>query len=514
MSILKRAALTLAATAALTTALTATAQAGGFSRGSANLDGLYASEYVNEPIISSFGVTFVSPGRSYDSIRVRNPGFNPGAPVSVTNPEFLPGSDGFEFSESFAVPFASVGLKFGDRAQCVGSYAQPYGADTVNQGFARFNTAELEIDTFELGATCSVGFDVGRGRAYAIGGLFYEDLDYRQSRDFNVVPVIGQALGAQPGLAQTEVSSRDVGFRLGAAYEIPEIALKASVQYRSETEHDVEGQFTNVPFFGILASRTAAPALGAQARQLGGQAEQLGAQARQLGGQAVQLGAQAVQAQRAGNLALAQRLQLQAQQTGAQAQQLGNQAQQLGTQAQQLGVQANAILAGIPVGQGVTSGRAFGSATLPQQLELNVQSGVAPGTLVFGSVKWTDWSVIQRIDLFDEFSGSSGVPFTDFEGFFRDGYTVTLGVGRAFNEELAGSLSLTYDRGVGTGFDVLSDTYTVAGGVAYDLNEIANIRAGGAVIYFTEGEQTQGDFVATAGGEFGYALSTSLNIKF
>ena len=449
-------------------------------------------------------MTFVSPGRSYDSIRVRNPGFNPNAPAGPNNVEFLPGSDGFEFGESFAVPFASVGLKFGDRGQCVGSYAQPYGADTENEGFARFYVAELEIDTFELGATCSVGFDVGRGRAYAIGGLFYESLEFGQSRDFNVVPAVGQALGARPGVARTDVESDDVGFRLGAAYEIPEIALKASVLYRSETEHDVEGQFTNVPFFGILASRTQAPVLGAQAQQLGTQAQQLGAQAQQLGTQAAQAAA-------AGNLALAQQL-------GAQAQQVGAQAQQLGQQAQELATQANAILAGIPVGQDVTSGRAFGSATLPRQLELNVQSGVAPGTLVFGSVKWTDWSVIQRIDLFDEFSALSpnfvGRPFTDFQGFFRDGYTVTLGVGRAFNEELAGSLSLTYDRGVGTGFDTFSDTYTLASGVAYDLNEVANVRAGGAVIYFTEGQQTQGDFVATAGEEFGYALSTSLNIKF
>lgn len=467
MTTIKRVALGLATTAALTGAT----QAGGFSRGSANLDGLYASEYRDDPIITSFGVTYVAPGRSYDSVLVANP--QPGGvPAAIPQP-------GYEFSKDYTVPFASLGLQFGDRGQCVGSYSQPYGADSENQGLARFYIAEQQIDTTELGATCSVGFDVGRGRAYAIGGLFYETLEYRQSRDFNAFAGVAAALGAGPGLARIDVESETVGFRLGAAYEIPEIALKASLMYRSETEHDVEGQFSNTPFFGIFASRTQAPVLGAQATALGEQAQQLG-----------------IQAALTGDPLLAQ------------------QAAQLGAQAQQLALQANAILAGIPVAPTVTSGRAFGSATLPQQLELNVQSGVAEGTLVFGSVKWTDWSVVQRVDLFDGFSPAGSRAFTGFDGFFRDGYTVTLGVGRVINEDLAGSLSLTWDRGVGTGFDTFSDTYTLAGGVAYDVNEIATLRTGGAVIYFTEGEQSQGDSRRTSPDEFGYALSASLNFKF
>lgn len=480
MTILKRAALALAATAAITTA----AQAGGFSRGSANLDGLYASEYVNEPIISSFGVTFVSPGRSYDSVTgivptgqvVVNPAtgapvINPATGQPVVQGTGVPFQQGdTEFGQDFAVPFASLGLKFAERGQCVGSYAQPYGADSSYDGPVSFYIQSQSIETFELGATCSVGFDAGRGRAYAIGGVFYESLEYDQARDFRALDaatVAGIGAGAispttippgrffgATGVSQISVSDQTVGFRLGAAYEIPEIALKASLIYRSETEYDdISGTFTGTPFAGIFRGR--AGALAAQARQAG----------------------------LAGNADLAQRL------AAAAAQQNGF-----------------SLAAGTS-----QSSTATGVATLPRQLELNVQSGVAAGTLVFGSLKWTDWSVVQQIDLVDQFSGAA---FTNFQGFFRDGYTATLGVGRAFNEDLAGSLSLTYDRGVGTGFDTFSDTYTVAGGVAYDLNEIANVRAGGAVIYFTEDEKTQGDFLATSPGEFGYALSTSLNIKF
>ncbi len=34
----------------------------------------------------------------------------------------------------------------------------------------------------------------------------------------------------------------------------------------------------------------------------------------------------------------------------------------------------------------------------PQSVELKVQSGIAPGWLAFGSVKWTDWSVLDGLD--------------------------------------------------------------------------------------------------------------------
>ena len=457
MPILKRAALALAATAALT----ATAQAGGFSRGSANLDGLYSSSFVNEPVITSLGVTFVSPGRSYDTITgaVGTALINPatGAPVGATLVPFS--QTDVTFGEDFAVPFASVGLRFGDMAQCVGSYSQPYGADSTYSGEVRYYIQSQSIDSTELGATCSVGFGVGRGRAYAIGGLFHETLEYNQARDFRALDALipspaaqlaggATSITARPGadtLGATDVSRISVdgttyGYRIGAAYEIPEIALKASLIYRSETEYDdIAGTFTGTPFAGIFRGRAAAAA-------------------------------------RAGDLALAGQL------------------------------------AGFAAAAGTAqTSTATAQATLPRQLELNVQSGVAPGTLVFGSVKWTDWSVIEQIDLVDQFSG---VGFTSFEGFFEDGYTVTLGVGRAFNEDLAGSLSVTWDKGVGTGFDTFTDTYTLAGGVAYDLNEVANVRAGGAVIYFTDGAKTQGDFLATSPDEFGYALSTSLNVKF
>ena len=464
MSILKRASLALAATAALTAA----AQAGGFSRGSANLDGLYASEYGTDPIVSSLGATFVSPGRSYD--RVEGVKIENGAPVA-----FSQGS--VEFGDDFVVPFASLGVQLSDQARCVGSYSQPYGGDSSYEGDITFFVKSQTIDTFELGATCSYGFDVGRGTAYAIGGVFYESLEYSQSRTFE------GAFAGVTGDAAIDVSGEEIGFRLGAAYEVPEIALRASLIYRSETDHGVKGTYSNVPFTELtaldLTAQNATPeAIRALAPTL-------------------------VPEVLAANPGVTDPAVIQQLAVGAAIQQIRDQAGVAAFQA--FGGQTNAV--------------ATANATLPRSLELNVRSGVAAGTLVFGSIKWTDWSSIQQIDLFE---GINGTAFTNFKGFFRDGYTATLGVGRAFNDDLAGSIAVTYDRGVGTGFAVFTDTYSVSSGVSYDINEVATLRAGGALLYFTEGENVlEGPsttnvtgYTAFAPNEFGYALSASLGFKF
>ena len=144
-----------------------------------------------------------------------------------------------------------------------------------------------------------------------------------------------------------------------------------------------------------------------------------------------------------------------------------------------------------------------------------MQSGVAEGWLAFGSIKWTDWSVLTDIQVVE---GLAGQPFSTTRFFFEDGWTVTGGVGHRFNPSLSGSMSLTWDKGVSTGWDTLTDTWTVAGGLAYDVNSNIQLRAGGAAIYFTEGTKSQVssalDYTATSSAEWGYALSVSGAVKF
>jgi long-subunit fatty acid transport protein len=81
----------------------------------------------------------------------------------------------------------------------------------------------------------------------------------------------------------------------------------------------------------------------------------------------------------------------------------------------------------------------------PQSVNLDFQTGVAANTLVFGGVRWVDWSdfVIDPTDYRTVFSS----PFLSYSD---DTYTYTLGVGRRFNKTWSGSLSMTYEDGDST----------------------------------------------------------------
>jgi long-chain fatty acid transport protein len=392
-------------------AVMGSATAGGFNRGVANLDGLYGDTQLG----LYAGVAYVAPQRSYDSI----------SGVIVVGGAPTPFTQGaVEFANDYTVPYASVGGRiFGD-VNCVGSYTQPFGADSEYYGAITFHTASQQLETNEYGLTCAYGFDLPKGRLSVIGGAFYETVDYSQSRNFTTAFL-------WPGDSSVALDSGAWGYRMGVGYEIPEYALKAQLLYRSQTNHDATGNYSNTPF-RTLAIAQGVPPLVADA----------------LYGDA-------------------------------------------------------------------TSASASARASLPAIVDLTVQSGIAEGWLAFGSIKWTDWSVLEDIVVTE---GIAGQAFSTTRFFFEDGWTVTGGVGHRFNPSLSGSVSLTWDKGVSTGWDTLTDTWTFAGGLAYDVSSNVQVRAGGAAIYFTEGTKSQTasalDYTATSPAEWGYALSISASGKF
>jgi long-chain fatty acid transport protein len=154
-----------------------------------------------------------------------------------------------------------------------------------------------------------------------------------------------------------------------------------------------------------------------------------------------------------------------------------------------------------------------GTGSLPQSLELNLQSGIAPGWLAFGSIKWTDWSVLQTLNYN---IAATGLGDQQKNFFWRDGWTITGGVGHQINEKVSGALSLTWDRGVGTGADIFTDTWTLGAG-AQIKHGPGVLRIGAAASYLTSGSQSTADgadFNATADGDWAYALSANYRISF
>lgn len=75
----------------------------------------------------------------------------------------------------------------------------------------------------------------------------------------------------------------------------------------------------------------------------------------------------------------------------------------------------------------------------PQSVNLDFQTGIAPDTLLFGGVRWADWSEFKITP--DEFGGAVPDGLVDLD----DWVTYTLGIGRRFNENWAGSISYSYE---------------------------------------------------------------------
>ena len=389
------------------TIMASTAYAGGFSRGTADTDILYE----DGDFVMRAGVTFVMPTTEYATIN--------GAPATDSG-----------YIDSYAIPNAAFKLKLHDNLSCAGTATESFGAgasygpQAVLAGLMVGNGVKSEgFTSNELGLTCGANVAVGPGRLWVLGGVFLQDFKYAQTVTLNpAIPGIGALGGTDATLAFDE--EYKLGYRVGVAYEIPEIALRAQLLYRSEVNHTpgiTEGSFTTAAFT-------------------------------------------------------------------------------------------------LP---------AFGEGTLPQSLELKLQSGVAPGWLVFGSITCTDWSVLDTLDYTIVGPAPFGAP-TELEYAWRDGWTVSAGVGHQINDNLAAQAAVTWDRGVSTTEDNLNDTWGLAGGIALSNDaETATLSLGGGVTYLTGGSvaiqtapgtfgtlEPGASYAQTTDGSFAFAIGAALKVQF
>lgn len=112
---------------------------------------------------------------------------------------------------------------------------------------------------------------------------------------------------------------------------------------------------------------------------------------------------------------------------------------------------------------------------LPQSLTLDFQSGVAANTLVFGSIRWVDWTATEL--------NSPLYPLNPLVGYDNDSVTYNIGVGRKFNDNWSAAVSLGYEEAkggiaqnlsptdgymsVGLGATYTRDNMKITGGIRY-----------------------------------------------
>ncbi len=78
---------------------------------------------------------------------------------------------------------------------------------------------------------------------------------------------------------------------------------------------------------------------------------------------------------------------------------------------------------------------------MPQTVALDFQTGIAKDTLVFGQIKWAEWSKWEvRTQGYDAITGN------EVTGFENDTVTWKLGVGRRFNDKFSGFIQASYEK--------------------------------------------------------------------
>ena len=91
---------------------------------------------------------------------------------------------------------------------------------------------------------------------------------------------------------------------------------------------------------------------------------------------------------------------------------------------------------------GTTNGTT--SFETPEAFNLDVQTGIAENTLLFGGIRWVNWGDFAIAP--PVYSALIGKPIVYYNG----NYTAyTLGIGRKFNDTWSGSIAMTYGPGVG-----------------------------------------------------------------
>ncbi|HTN97423.1 MAG TPA: hypothetical protein VL101_10640, partial [Nordella sp.] len=184
------------------------AQAGGFTQGSADTDILFQ----DERFAVRSGVTVVNPTRRYS----RNPG--------------NPALEGTDYAASYEIPSFAAKADLTDHLRCAGTYAKPLGGHAeydspknaahpkpVAPGIDNEGKLDEEFSIYEIGLTCAVTFGLWGGKAYVLGGAFREDFAYDR-RDILISRGLpGVPDGTQFGDARLGFDQTQYGYRLGAA---------------------------------------------------------------------------------------------------------------------------------------------------------------------------------------------------------------------------------------------------------------------------------------------------------
>ncbi|WP_449414558.1 OmpP1/FadL family transporter [Ochrobactrum teleogrylli] len=161
-----------------------------------------------------------------------------------------PFEKGIEEAKGLWVPKISAKFDLTSDLACAAQYRQPWGIDTDAgiETVHSYTSIEQKITSNDYGVNCAYRFDAGAmGYFRILGGVSYQELRGQQTR---MVPHFSRNPDGIPGspfrAASLDADDQSFGWRIGAAYEIPEYAIRASIVYQSAVKYGLEGTVDNL----------------------------------------------------------------------------------------------------------------------------------------------------------------------------------------------------------------------------------------------------------------------------
>ncbi len=140
----------------------------------------------------------------------------------------------------------------------------------------------------------------------------------------------------------------------------------------------------------------------------------------------------------------------------------------------------------------------------PQSINLEFQTGINEKTLVFGSIRWVDWSEFDITP--DNYLGGSLVDYTD------DRITYNLGVGRKLSDTLSAAIAIGYEENLGGDPTPLAPTdgfFSVGAGLTYTMGN-TKITGGAKYIWLGDSSGAAGTFENNTALGFGLSVSIAM----
>jgi long-chain fatty acid transport protein len=148
----------------------------------------------------------------------------------------------------------------------------------------------------------------------------------------------------------------------------------------------------------------------------------------------------------------------------------------------------------------------------PQSVNLEAQSGIAKDTLLFGSIRWVEWSQFDITPAAYK-AATGGASLVSYD---KNTVSYSLGIGRKFNDNWSGAVTLGYEKpggGISSNLGPTDGYKSIGLGVTYTQDRV-KVSAGLRYVDIGDAQTQLGPFVPSANFKGNHAVGAGIRISY